>query len=439
MRTSITTRVGAAAWGLAVVTIAMAGCGASSAAPATSNQVVHLTFTNWDGGMQTVVDQWNKANPTIQVQLIKPSGTGYTLYNKLITNNKAGTNPDVTEVEYQALPALISNHVVISLDQYLPNLSGEFTKATLAQVQFQGKTYGVPQNVCPMVFFYRADIFAQDGLTPPTTWAEYAADAAVIHKDDPTQQIGNFTAADPGWFAGLAQQVGANWWTASGNTWNVAINDAASVKVANYWEGLISQGLVSPEPNWTAQWDTDMNTGKLVGWVGAQWGPNQLPSIAKDTAGKWKAAPLPAWTAGSTTVGIWGGETEAVTSNSKHPAQAAKFVDWMNGTSQGLTSLITNVAAFPAMTSAQSLPALQTPPPFMSDQPDYNTLMKTVSQGVRTFQIWGPDANVTFDAYSNAFASALQNKTSLASALDTVQTATVSDMRALGFDVTTNP
>jgi multiple sugar transport system substrate-binding protein len=388
----------------AAVLPVVAACGSSgSSSTGSSNGVVTLTYVNWDGGMQDVVDQWNKENPKIQVKLSKPSGTGYTLYNKLITNNKAGTNPDVTEVEYQALPALISNKVVVPIDKYVGDLSSDF--------------------------------FDQLGLKAPTTWDEYATVAAAIHKANSKQYIGNFTAVDSGWFAGLAQQAGANWWTTSGNTWTVAINDAATKKVADYWNNLIQQGVVSPEPNWSPQWNTDMNNGTLVGWVGAQWGPNQFPSIAKDTAGKWVAAPLPAWTAGDNTVGIWGGETEAVTANSKHPAEAAKFVKWMNSSPEGVKILIQQVDVFPASISNQTQDALKTPPPFMTNQPDYNTLMAQVAKGVRTFQIWGPNANVTFDAYSNDFANALQNKTSLSDALTQMQQATVNDMKQRGFTV----
>jgi multiple sugar transport system substrate-binding protein len=413
----------------------VAGCGSSSSTDNSSGPVT-LTYVNWDGGMQAVVDQWNKDNPNIQVKLSKPSGTGYTLYNKLITNNKAGTNPDITEVEYQALPALISNKVVVPIDQYVGDLSSDFDKASLSQVQFEGKTYGVPQNTCPMVFFYRKDIFDKLGLKPPTTWAEYAADAAAIHQANPKQFIGNFTAVDAGWFAGLAQQAGGNWWTTSGTNWTVAIDDPATKKVADYWNNLIQQGVVSPEPNWSPQWNTDMNNGAIVGWVGAQWGPNQLPSIAKDTAGKWVAAPLPAWNAGDQTVGIWGGETEAVTANSKHPAEAAKFVKWMNSSAEGVKILIQQVDVFPASISNQTQDVLKTPPPFMSNQPDYNTVMAQAAKNVRTFQIWGPNANVTFDSYSNAFGSALQNKTPLSGALTQMQQATVSDMKQRGFTVT---
>jgi len=437
VRKSTLRTIGAVVGVAAAAATVLTGCSSSGGGTSSSpGGKVTLSYVNWDGGMQAVVDEWNKANPDIQVKLTKPSGTGYTLYNKLITNNKAGTNPDVTEVEYQALPALIANKVVVPIDKYVGDLSGDFSKSTLAQVQFEGKTYGVPQNVCPMVFFYRKDIWDSLGLTAPKTWDEYAADAAKIHAADPSKYIGNFTAADPGWFAGLAQQAGADWWKASGDTWTVGINDAASKKVADYWSGLVNQGVVSPEPNWSAQWNTDMNNGTLVGWVSAQWAPNQLPSIAKDTAGKWVAAPLPAWTAGDDTVGIWGGETEAVTANSKHPAEAAKFVKWMNSSKEGVASLIKNVQVFPASLSNQSAPELQTPPPFMSNQPDYYTLMGTLAKGVRTFDIWGPNANVTFDSYSNAFGDALQNKTPLAAALDKMQSSTVSDMKKIGFKVT---
>jgi multiple sugar transport system substrate-binding protein len=418
----------------AVAAAALAACG-SSGSTSDAGGPVTLNYVNWDGGMQAVVDQWNKENPKIQVKLTKPSGTGYTLYNKLITNNKAGTNPDITEVEYQALPALISNKVVVPIDQYVGDISSQFDKSSLAQVRFEGHTYGVPQNICPMVFFYRKDIFDQLGLKAPTTWAEYAADAAAIHSHNPKQFIGNFSAADSGWFAGLAQQAGANWWTASGTTWHVAINDSATTKVADYWSNLIQQGLVSPEPNWSPQWNTDMNNGTLIGWTSAQWAPNQFPSIAKDTSGKWVAAPLPAWNAGDQTVGIWGGETEAVTANSKHPAEAAKFVKWMNSSTEGVKLLIQQVDVFPASLENQTQDALKTPPPFMSNQSDYNTLMTQEAKNVRTFQIWGPDANVTFDSYSNAFASALQNKTGLSSALTQMQNATVNDMKQHGFTV----
>ena len=48
--------------------------------------------------------------------------------------------------------------------------------------------------------------------------------------------LGTFSTVDPGEFAGLTQQAGAQWWSASGCTWTVGIDDAACQKVASYWQ-----------------------------------------------------------------------------------------------------------------------------------------------------------------------------------------------------------
>ncbi len=211
MRRPFSKRGAVTAGAATAVAIALAACSsgsssstsaAASASAGGSNQVVHLTITDWDNGMPAVVSAWNASHPDIQVQLIKPSGTGYTLYNKLITDNRAGTNPDISEVEYQALPEMVANKVAISLNKYLPNLSQSYPASVNVPRHFQGQTYGVAQNICPMVFFYRKDVFAKLGLKAPTTWAQYATDAAAIHKANPKEYLGNFDAADPEWFAG---------------------------------------------------------------------------------------------------------------------------------------------------------------------------------------------------------------------------------------------
>ena len=419
----------------AVIGLAGLTACSTSGGDSSSSGPVKLTFVNWDNGMDVVVAAWNKANPKIQVKLIKPSGTGYTLYNKLITDTKAGTNPDVAEIEYPAIPLMISNKVIVPIDKYISSLDN-YSKNVLSRVQFEGKTYGVPQNICPLVFFYRKDIFDAAGITkPPATWDDFAADAAIIHSANPKQYISNFDANSPEWFSGLSEQAGGNWWSASGSTWSVNIDDAATQKVASYWQGLLDKDLVAPGPSWSTQWNTDMNTGNIVGWISGQWAPNQLPSIAPDTAGKWAAAAVPAWTAGDEKIGTWGGEVEGVTSNSKHPAEAAKFVNWMNNSKEGIDLLVKNVQVFPASAKYQSLPSLSTPPPFMSTQPDYNTLMAKLASNVTGFDIWGPNANITFNTYSDAFGKAVTNKTSFLDALKTVQDTTVADMKKSGYTV----
>ncbi|HEY0118817.1 MAG TPA: sugar ABC transporter substrate-binding protein [Cellulomonas sp.] len=425
--------------------LVLAGCtsgsdtGAPQVSPSTGASAdggqVKLSFTSWDPNMDKIVDVWNKANPDIQVELVSPSESGDELVTKWIAQNKAGTNPDVVKVEYQNLPNLIANGVIVPLDQYVPDLASKYDAASIAQVKFQDKVYGAPQDFAPLVFFYRQDVFDKLGLKAPATWDEYAADAKKIHDANPSQFIGTISSADPGWFAGLAQQAGGNWWSTSGDSWQVNINDAGSKKVADFWTTLYQQGVVEGTPFWSTDWNAQMDNGTLVGWVSAAWAPAQLPNIAADTAGKWTAAPLPAWTPGDTTTGVWGGSAVAVSSNSKHPAQAAKFVEWLNTSDEALKMQISTINVYPAATAGRSLPELDQPPAFMKNQPDYYKLIGQIAPHARSFDIWGPNAAVTFGAYRDGFAGALQNKTALSAALDTMQSTTVTDMTKRGFNV----
>ena len=48
----------------------------------------------------------------------------------------------------------------------------------------------------------------------------------------------------------------------------------------------------------------------------------------------------------------------------------------------------------------------------------------------------GPDVNVTYSTYTDAFGKAIQNKSSFLGALTTMQTTTVADMKKSGFKTT---
>jgi multiple sugar transport system substrate-binding protein len=50
---------------------------------------------------------------------------------------------------------------------------------------------------------------------------------------------------------------------------------------------------------------------------------------------------------------------------------------------------------------------------------------------------WGPNVNVTYASYKDAFAKAITSKSAFGSAIDTMQQATVDDMKKNGFTVAT--
>jgi multiple sugar transport system substrate-binding protein len=433
-----TAAVAVLAAGLLTATAACGGGSHKKAAGASgtsgSKGKVQLTFWDWDPHMDKVVAKWNTAHPDIHVKLSNPAG-GDQLVAKMITAHEAKNGPDIAKVEYQSLPALVSKGVVRDITDYTKDTVKKYDATTLKNTVFQDKVYGVPQDTAPLMLFYRADLFKKYGLSVPTTWDAYEADAKTLRAKAPKAYLTNFDAADPGWFTGLAQQAGAAWWSASGDSWKVDIAGDATRKVAGYWQKLVDEGVIAKNPSFSPQWNKQMNDGTLLTWISGAWAPAQLGGIAPGTKGKWAVAPLPAWTQGDPATGIWGGSATTVTSDSKHPAEAAEFASWLNTDDAAVTEQVKQINVYPAALPGRSLPVLKAPPAFFPNQPDFYDQVKKVAPAAHSFPMWGPNVTVTFTGYTDGFSKALQSGGSFTGALTTMQNDSVADMKKLGFTV----
>lgn len=438
MRTAF--RAGAIAVAAALA-LSMAGCSpAASTSPsgvATESGPVSLSYWAWAPNMDKVVAIWNKSHPDTKVTVYKQDG-GDAAVTKLLTAIKAGSGaPDVMQAEYQKIPTLVSADALADLSSLgASSVKPEFTDSAWNAVTLGTKAvYAVPQDTGPMMFYYRKDVFAKLGLSAPTTWDEYAKAAEAIHEADPTEYLGTFSSGDPGWFAGLAQQAGASWWSVSGSSWGVDIDSAATRKVADFWGGLVQKGVIDNDPMYTPAWNAALNNGKQVGWISAVWGPGVLEGNAAKTKGEWTAATLPQWTAGGEANGNWGGSSTAITSQSTHKARAMEFVKWLNTDPTAVKALAQVANIYPADVHATDS-ALTTPPAFFSDQSDFYQVAAKASGEVQPFT-YGPNVNVAYSAYTDAFAKAAQSKDAsrFLSALTSMQSTTRSDLVKSGFTV----
>ena len=436
-RTSLVRSVVAALLGVALVGCSSgSGSGPGPAGSSAPAGKVTLTFWAWATNIDKVVAIWNKQHPEIHVN-VSTQSQGDTLVTKLLTADKAGNPPDLAQAEYQALPTLVTAGVAADITTYAEPVHGQFTDSAWQLVSFDGKTYAIPQDYGPMMLYYRADLFGQFGLTVPRTWDEFAQQARVLRGKDSKRYLTTFSAGDPGWFAGLAEQAGASWWGIDGQRWKVGIDSEPSQRVARYWGDLVNTGVLQGQPMYTPQWNKAMNDGTLLAWPSAVWGPAVLAGIAPDTKGRWAMAPLPQWSAGEQKTGMWGGSSTAVMAKSAHQEAAAKFATWLNTDPAAIEALVTEGSLYPAATAGQSTPALSKAPEFMPNQPDFYATAKQISATAAAVT-WGPNVNVAYGAYRDAFGKAIQSKSDFAAALRTMQATTVDDMRKLGFDVTSD-
>ncbi|MFC4783369.1 ABC transporter substrate-binding protein [Nocardioides sp. MAHUQ-72] len=416
------------------------GSGGSSSSCEPSGGKVNLTFSTWVPGMDKVVDVWNKQNPDIQVKVNTVAAGNSGTYQNFTNGLKAGTAPDLGQIEYDTLPnfRLQDGLANIASCPGVSDAESKFVPWTWSQVDFNSSdgVFAIPQDSGPMALFYRKDIFDKLGLKAPTTWDEYAQAAAKIHADDPKRYITFFSQSDPNWYTGLFWQAGAQLFDTSGDSVSVTISPNSQVdQVNSYWQDLIDKKLVATNlQGFSTELYKSWNDGEVVSWISAAWGYSTIRDNAPATSGKWAVAPMPQFTAGDQAAGNWGGSSTAVFSSSEHPAEAAKFAIWLNTDPEALTLENELGGLYPAATAGLDLPALQKGVPFYGDQKIFD-VFKSASGGVDDSFEWGPTMTDTYGALKDGIVSALSGNATLDDATKSAQDKTVESLKAQGISV----
>jgi multiple sugar transport system substrate-binding protein len=358
---------------------AAAGTGASAIAAALQ-QPTTLTVWAWAPQTAEIVKAFEQQYPKVKVNLVN-AGTGSAEYTKLENAIKAGSGaPDVAQIEYYALPQFALQGALADLSaDGLGSAQSQFSSAVWGSVSIGGKLVGLPQDTGPMALFYNKTIFDKYHLSVPTTWAQYAADAAKLHAANPKEYIGNDTG-DAGFVTSMIWAAGGDPYAVSG-TKNVTINlqDAGAKKFAALWSPLITKNLLAPVTSWSTQWYTGLSNGSIASLVTGGWMGVDLETGVPSGKGDWRVAPLPEWTAGTAATSENGGSADSVLASSKNQLAAAGFLQFMNtGPGQQISATSGDFPSSVAMLNSTSF--LDQAPAYFGGQKINQVLSQAASQ-----------------------------------------------------------
>ncbi|MEO3751356.1 extracellular solute-binding protein [Streptomyces sp. B6B3] len=417
------------------VTAALTGCGSGSDE---ADGPVTLEFWNWslkaaDPAAQAIIERYEDEHPGVNIKLSEVGGTQETS-SKLLAADRADDTPDIVQVEYRALPSLVVSGAVRDITDDVAGVRDNVDDNIWALSSIDDRVYGVPQDIGPMMFTYRKDLFEQYGVEVPTTWEEYAEAAEAIHAQDPDVYITSFSATGLEFAAAQAAQAGSQWWSTDGDAWEVGIADEASLETADYWQDLVERDLVSVEPLLTPEWNAKVNDGRILSWAAASWAPSVLYSVAPDTAGQWASAPLPQWTAGDPAVPFLGGSTYLVPEQSQHPEEAAEFAAWLGASDEG-SELLLGLDLYPAGNGGRQATLASDPPRLMPEQTDFYEIADQVIEDTTIPMTWGPNVNVAQSAFGDALNQAALDGTSFRDVYRDTQEAVIEDLEESGYTV----
>jgi multiple sugar transport system substrate-binding protein len=313
----------------------------ATAAPAAATEKVPLRFVvmDYDEKMrpdtQALVDEFNASQNEIEVTLdVYSWGVGH---DNLVTQISGGQAPDLANGNSQWVGEWAGINEVMPLDDLLSKeFLANFVPSGIEAFTIDGKLMAMPYFLDPRAMYYRKDLFEQAGLKPPETWDDVIAAAQKLNDPPNSNAIGlAFSRAsddmDYWWYA---------WLGANGADGNTKLWDENGKSRFNTPEGIaatqflvdLAQKYKAVNPDYiTAGRDADLQTlfynSKLAMLETGSWYPTLLKNNAPDL--QVGIAPIPVAKAGMKPVTAFWPDAVMMFKQSKHPEEAAKFLEWM--------------------------------------------------------------------------------------------------------------
>lgn len=429
-RTRTAARWAAALLVPALAVTALASCSSDAEAPA-AGEPVAIDFWGWVPGLEDLVAEWNDQNENIQVTFHRMTGDDG---QKVEAAVDAGQGPDLVQLSTHGLPEYVITERVVDITDYVSEYADDYTPASWAAVSFDGRVFGVPQGIGPAGTMYRTDIFAENGLEFPETWDEYLDTARALKAANPDTYIANLSPGEIGQWAQEIQQAESSWYGIADDSWTVGVNDEGSKLVAERWQTLLDEDLVTTELMWTPEYWALVNSGKIATISYAAWFPSILAENAADLAGNWGVAAMPK-NAGSDNSGDSGGAAVVVLKNTKNAEAAATFAAWLNGSDDTQESLITVGGLFPSTQNGLASQSLLQESEFYDGQVINEVFIDSAKQTPDTW-VEGPNYGTIQTALLDEFAKVVAGQQTFSEALDIAQAAGVADLKSRGLSVT---
>ena len=377
---------------VAVVALVASACGTSATSPTPGSGTpgptggpteAPVAVTNivlrycWSGegevkAMESIIQDWNKANPDIQVRGI----SGSIKPEQIAAAVAGGAPPDmVITCNNLPIPGFAHDGVILPMDDLLTQIKADTSNiipASLAWVTYQGKLYGLPFLQDTWGFAWNTDAFTAAGLDPakpPKTLEELWTDAKAltIYNADGSLKQAGFIPDYPGKnLAELGELFGCKFYDDAAQ--KVTVNSPACVAWFDWYkkwhDTYDSKGELTNLIASKGSEDEDLfYTGKVAMGLFGEWLPGEAyaPNFAPDL--KYETAPFPSDIPDEYGSGFVNGNAFFVPKGSKDPVAAAKFGMYLMTDDPSRKMALQN-ASVPQLKSLTTDPALTGVPHF---------------------------------------------------------------------------
>jgi multiple sugar transport system substrate-binding protein len=243
-----------------VLSLGLAGCSSNSSDEekigsadepvSIKMQIAWGTDTGRGQAIQTIIDEFEKENKNIKVELVGTAQNN----QKLLTQILSGDAPEVLQVPYREVLSLGSEGAFADLTEDFEGQTDNYYKELIDLGTVDGKLYGFPWLGHTIQLVYNKTMFEEAGITsPPDTWEELYETAKKLTKDtDGDGKVDQYGLGlvgkqhpDIAWLASMfVNQSGAKLVEKDGDSYKVAMNSKEGKEGLEFFKKLVDE--VSP-------------------------------------------------------------------------------------------------------------------------------------------------------------------------------------------------
>ncbi|MFJ7729426.1 ABC transporter substrate-binding protein [Neobacillus sp. NPDC097160] len=262
----------------------------------------HAMTGNLEKTLQTMTQKFNDSQSNITVKLVN-QGTYDDLNKKLMAAAKSHTSPVMAQAYEDWMQDYINNNLITDLTPYIQNKTVGWSDSELNDIvkvfrdenSWNNKFYGVPFNKSTEVLYYNTDMFKENNLKVPTTWAELENAAQTLTKGN---VIGmGFENAIGLNFPTWVQQAGGQFVNVDSK--KVTFDSEEGKKALTFLNDMVNNKKIARLAGEDKFMSDPFSRGDVAMYIGSSAGISFVEAGAKDKI-NWATAPLPAGKKAST-------------------------------------------------------------------------------------------------------------------------------------------
>lgn len=273
---------------------------------------------------EQAVAEFERLNPGISVKITRADGYG----DKLQTRIAAGIPPDL--IQTGDVLTLAENGALLDLEPFIGktsnfNRSDFFPNLLDMQYQYKGHVYALPKDIVTWGLYFNRDHLDAAGLAYPNQswrWNDWLTASKHLTRREADGKVTNWGTFVHTWIWTMySRQNGADG-ILSRDATRAAIDQPANLQAIQFLVNLMYEHGVAPPVNS----GFDAEKGFLNGTLSLYPWASLLMSSAGGASANWLVAPLPYQVRRNSP--LWHSGF-GISSSSKHPDAAWKFVDHM--------------------------------------------------------------------------------------------------------------